>query len=307
MLDEIGSRRDEVVVHIGPPKTATTSLQTSLQQRTLEPTFFFGGTFQPRTMNRGSLSHALHEAVVAGDRNSQSIERVRKELSSHVEHGRRVLISEEMFLHPSHGRTISQKLTMLGFILEPFVSRVVITLRDPVQCLPSYYQEVFDTLSFAHKMSFSRFCRSDLSLAYDYEYIVRQLESVGLQRVSFIAYRDVETGELPLSSLSPEFDGAIRLSRQNSSKMEKDTRLIRGLRVADIARGPGIRRFLRLNDLNTHPFTRRLAAAAKRLSLSRDRFRTLTVPSDVAVALHRAYNEILLRESHTPQVTSLRN
>jgi hypothetical protein len=293
MLDEIGSRRDEVVVHIGPPKTAATSLQTSLQQRTLEPTFFFGGTFQPRTMNRGSLSHALHEAVVAGDRNSQSIERVRKELSSHVEHGRRVLISEEMFLHPSHGRTISQKLTMLGFILEPFVSRVVITLRD--------------TLSFAHKMSFSRFCRSDLSLAYDYEYIVRQLESVGLQRVSFIAYRDVETGELPLSSLSPEFDGAIRLSRQNSSKMEKDTRLIRGLRVADIARGPGIRRFLRLNDLNTHPFTRRLAAAAKRLSLSRDRFRTLTVPSDVAVALHRAYNEILLRESHTPQVTSLRN
>ena len=52
----------KLYLHIGPPKTATTSLQIALQKADL-PRLHYGGTFQPRDNNVGSLAQTLHQAA----------------------------------------------------------------------------------------------------------------------------------------------------------------------------------------------------------------------------------------------------
>lgn len=52
----------KLYLHIGPPKTATTSLQIALQQANL-PGVHYGGIFQPRESNVGSIAHLLHQAA----------------------------------------------------------------------------------------------------------------------------------------------------------------------------------------------------------------------------------------------------
>ena len=52
----------KLYLHIGPPKTATTSLQVAFQETDLAA-LHYGGTFQPREANAGSLAQTLHRAT----------------------------------------------------------------------------------------------------------------------------------------------------------------------------------------------------------------------------------------------------
>ena len=52
----------KLYLHIGPPKTATTSLQIAFQEAHLSG-LHYGGTFLPRENNVGSLAETLHQAA----------------------------------------------------------------------------------------------------------------------------------------------------------------------------------------------------------------------------------------------------
>ena len=83
-----------VVIHIGPPKTATTALQYALQVIESD-NFYFGGTTQPRTQDFSELSRSLHLVSCSGVTDADCL---LANLGRQLDLGRDVLISEEMFL-----------------------------------------------------------------------------------------------------------------------------------------------------------------------------------------------------------------
>lgn len=87
-----------LIIHVGPPKTASTSLQVAAEQLDLKG-YIYGGVNQPRSRNKMSLAHKLHLACASTqaedwDRGNKTA----KEIRAKCAQGYTVLVSEEMFM-----------------------------------------------------------------------------------------------------------------------------------------------------------------------------------------------------------------
>lgn len=125
-------------LHIGPPKTATTSLQVAFE-RLSHPRYSYGGTFQPRERNTGSLAHQLHRAVGEG---APALPAQVAAVEAKLAEGGIVLISEEMLSLRQEGVATAAKIARLGRLFSGLPVTVLATLRDPVEALPSLFQEL---------------------------------------------------------------------------------------------------------------------------------------------------------------------
>ncbi|MBC7180972.1 MAG: hypothetical protein H5U14_12920, partial [Roseovarius sp.] len=146
-------------LHIGPPKTATTALQHAFEE-IADETLIYGGTFQPRERNAGSLSDILLRAASGrrayrGRQLEEALTRIREDVRS----GKTVVISEEM-LSLSMTTPMADKLAFLGQCFAGLPTTIILCARDPQEAIPSLYQELYRSQSFLTKLSFSRFCQS---------------------------------------------------------------------------------------------------------------------------------------------------
>lgn len=101
-----------IIIHIGPPKTATTSLQMAFEQ-IKHHKFQYGGVFQPRNRNTGSLCDRIYSDCSNKNVNPSFIDCAKKELTTLVDEGKTILISEEMFLLEQDGTSIRAKIKRL--------------------------------------------------------------------------------------------------------------------------------------------------------------------------------------------------
>lgn len=92
-------------------------------------------------------------------------------LSDEIKSGSLVLISEEMFLVSQEIRDWEGKLNSLGDYLSNIPVSILVSIRNPIDGLPSLYQEIFDTLPLLYQLSFKRFCGSHFAKCYDYDYL----------------------------------------------------------------------------------------------------------------------------------------
>lgn len=82
-------------LHIGPPKSGTTSLQHTFE-RIQHPRFVYGGVYQPRERNRGTLANRLDHALQEGEQNDGNAIQEKNKRSRHC--GEACVISEEVLL-----------------------------------------------------------------------------------------------------------------------------------------------------------------------------------------------------------------
>lgn len=128
-----------ILVHIGLPKTATTTLQTQYFPTLTSGNSRYLGVLQPRERRQDELFRKLSNAVTVG----LDIEGIHQELSRLLEAGVNIVVSEEMFtVSSSGGASWQMKLQRLASLLRGLDYAIMVTVREPVAGSFSYYVEL---------------------------------------------------------------------------------------------------------------------------------------------------------------------
>lgn len=134
----------KIVVYIGLPKTATTTLQSNVFPGWEGDKMTYLGVNQPRQLGKQA---ALYSSVVEAVNAGEGVEATRAALESAVTTGSTVLLSEEMFTVSSDCKSWEAKLKNLASLLEGIDSRLLVTVREPASALFSYYVERYPYFS----------------------------------------------------------------------------------------------------------------------------------------------------------------
>lgn len=128
----------KIFVHIGLPKTATTTLQTDFFPQLSDSGVTYIGVKQPREeVSQIQLFKDFYTAVSQ----RRGIEQLRSKLISQLESGKILLISEEMFTVSANGMSFRDKLENLKQVLAGLNYTILLTVREPTAAMFSYFVE----------------------------------------------------------------------------------------------------------------------------------------------------------------------
>ncbi|MDX1695600.1 MAG: hypothetical protein R3208_17680 [Ketobacteraceae bacterium] len=131
-----------VYVHIGLPKTATTTLQLDYFPHVNNDEYFYLGVFQPRAQK---VQDPLFLQIISAARSGDGLEEVSQALTERLEvEQRSLIISEEMLTVGSAEVTWQEQLSNLSKILSGIDHKVLVTVREPVSAMFSFYVELYD-------------------------------------------------------------------------------------------------------------------------------------------------------------------
>lgn len=289
--------KGQIICHIGPPKTATTSMQIALNSINISD-FLFVGAFQPRDLDAGSLSQRLHEFCAKKKQFSSNDQlRLTRELTDQVGAGKTIFISEEMFLVHQDNASIEEKINALNIVIRDLPCRILITLRDPNFALPSYFQEIFKSLPVRLQLDFSKFCRNKRAICYDYEKLLTIINKAGFKDVSFIDFDMLTAGKIDLGELieKDEYIGiTLRVDKHNSGLIGNapTARNLPSISLKNLGRVRLVKRTINTLRMRDWPGYRRCVGLVDRIVLRKAHLCDLTVPSDVAERLDVGYQSM---------------
>jgi len=138
--------RRKIFVHIGLPKTATTSLQRDMFPRLdhLE----YAGVYSPRSWEFDT--NTIYGAFMVGMYSGDPV--YFKRALELVEQQRAVLISDEMITVVTEKSDWKQNLKNVRSLLDGHDYRLLITIRDPLDAMFSYYVERYDYFRVNYKV-----------------------------------------------------------------------------------------------------------------------------------------------------------
>lgn len=202
---------NKIYLHIGPPKTATTSLQYWLNDQNFDY-HSYEGVIQPRE----SDSITLSDLLLLGSNTNASIEKIRKIIVH-----KSVIISEEVFAVIKDKSKWEKSMAILSDILSPFDPIIIICLREPSEAIRSYYQEVFHMLPDRLQRNINDFASSDWCLPYDYSAFTDSLRQAGFRDFKYICFDKLISGQYTFNEIFEGIDQRkILLKRENISKKE---------------------------------------------------------------------------------------
>jgi hypothetical protein len=176
------SATGRLICHLGPPKTATTAIQQSLQKISSSDVRYLG-TFQPRDRNKRNSIYSDLIRLINSDPTHDDINSIQRKIDWELKSGGYLIISEEMFLINQDNAHFEQKLYRIGQVIGQYNCVIVVTLREPVSALKSLYSEIYFRQKTLPKISFEDFLNSDQACVYDYPYLLATLKSSGLDNV----------------------------------------------------------------------------------------------------------------------------
>lgn len=280
-------------LHIGPPKTATTALQYAFEE-IADETLIYGGTFQPRERNAGSLSdmllRATHGRSVKPDHSlEEALTRIREDVRS----GKIVVVSEEL-LSLSMKTPMADKLAFLGQCFAGLPTTIILCIRDPQEAIPSLYQELYRNQPFLTKLSFSRFCRSQVVDCYDYRKIVTLLRQAGFDTILTISFEQICSGEMTSRDLfdHPGLpDKRLNLRKVNTSQTKGDgaIRQLEPLSLGMLGQTRILRKLRKLPPFSNDRVAGMLAAIAERIKIPNSDYRRLSIPQAQARHFEESY------------------
>lgn len=146
----------QLIIHIGPPKTATTSLQTLLQNSKSD-SWLYLGVRQDRT---GSDFSDTLLKYVRGNHQSETF--MLNCFKEYFQESDTLVVSEEMLVLPTEHRSTLEMLRQLNRVLVQLdvEIRFVYIKREIESVVISLYQELFPQLFGMFHSDFHSFCRS---------------------------------------------------------------------------------------------------------------------------------------------------
>jgi hypothetical protein len=180
----------KIYVHIGLPKTATTSLQQDLFPR-FEGVKYFGVT-HPRSSNYdpGTVYGAFMIGMYTGD--TQFFEAALQQCDP----AEGVLISEEMITVGTERADWQRNLKNVRRLLGQHDYRLLITVRDPLDAMYSYYVERYDYFRETYKVFDQRIIQSFNMGIYRYQSFLKFLkDEFDFDRIFLADYSNIITGQ----------------------------------------------------------------------------------------------------------------
>lgn len=220
--------RGKLIVHIGPPKTGTTSLQYYLQALERND-IYYCGVFQPRTTN-DSIAYEVYRYCNESSDNHSKVEELKERISKRLNEFEYVVISEEGLVLETSKSTWQEKIIRLNNLLSSYAPSILFFTRDIVSALPSYYQEVYKALPPELQVDFALFERSNYALVYDYKSLHQALIEYGYTNIRWLQFESLVKGKYSLSDIlgvqALENDERIILGQQNKSRIKNDARVL---------------------------------------------------------------------------------
>lgn len=179
-----------IFVHIGLPKTATTTLQMECFPALSGEQIHYLGVFQPR---QESKNEDLYTKICETASTGSSLEELRSALKRTLDSGATVILSEEM-LTVSAWRA---KLKNLSELLRGLNYVLIITVREPTAALFSYYVELNEEFS-REKKSFLELAKDDERMhIFHYRKLSDEiLQHFDQERVFVKKFEDIVAGQL---------------------------------------------------------------------------------------------------------------
>ena len=233
------TQKGKLIVHIGLPKTATTTLQKDVFPKLASNQVKYLGTVQPREkVPVKNLYYHFYRAV----EKTEYINNVRILLDKEISKGHTLIISEEMFTVSSGNTTWKKKLENVGEIVRGFNYIIVVSVREPSSALFSYYCELYPMFAATKKSFLECALTSEDMQIYHYEKLIIELyKHFDQQKINFIKFEDIikgKVGEL-LQIIDPSIDKNILLNIKNQNKRKKTTTHIispKSFTLADVFR-----------------------------------------------------------------------
>lgn len=126
-------------MHIGLPKTATTTLQSELFSKINSRELKYFGVRQPRSEKQTELYQAFLNGVNDARNGGIFKQNVKEILST----GQSILLSDEMVTVSGKGADWEQKIHNLAEITKELEYSLLITVREPVDAMFSFYVELY--------------------------------------------------------------------------------------------------------------------------------------------------------------------
>ena len=230
------------ILHVGLPKTATTSLQQHFFDCDDEPAWNYLGVRQPRYQQQNHVFQSFMAAI-----NAPESEYVRcKEMAIlHLlqqPNDRPRLLSEEMLTVDGRNPFLSWqcKLQRAAEILTPFSTTVLVTVRDPEEGLRSLWIELYDSIHQQWPTIDEFIGHSNQAKVFFYhEFLERLKQCFGGDRIKVVAFELLKKDQF-VASVSLATGGGnpeLKLPDANKKMKAKDgAYMTRGYRSTNAMR-----------------------------------------------------------------------
>lgn len=220
---------NRVYVHIGLPKTATTTLQLDYFPHLNNDEYQYLGVRQPRGQK---VQDPLFTEIISAARSGKGLEEVNQVLKDRLQTDQRsLIISEEMLTVGSAEVTWQEQLANLKEILSGIDHKVLVTVREPVSAMFSFYVELHDR--FQRKgLPFPELALQDNDFGiYHYDNLLAVLsESFGLACVHLQSFENLVKADFRATSDfldNPTMEHAFSsLSNHNQKKKTKSAVMV---------------------------------------------------------------------------------
>lgn len=286
------NNRGKLFIHIGPPKTATTSLQIFFQELE-DPNLIYCGIFQPREEKEYNIGEELYRSLVEKniDRQKEIIIEIDKILSS----GKSVSISEEMFLVESRELSWESKIEKLYQLTKSLSPKILIILREPLSAIKSYYQEMYYRINKDKFSSFNDFIESDYCTIYRYDILIKKIRTIGFKNLLLLDFKKLISGKYRIIDIfGVENLNSIMLEENNKSKKTSGKYYAKNATLRKLLNDSipaKVKKIIKL--ISGDDFARFLP----KINLSRGRLLDLSIKDQIKEKYQDSYYRVLKREN----------
>jgi len=202
---------NKLFIHIGPPKTGTTSFQYWLSNQTIEG-YCYEGVIQPRSIEPVKLSNIL-ASNISTDSEKILVSRIEELIEYNS-----IIISEELLSVTYDRNEWEGHLNNIYRVVSKFEPIIIITVRNPNEVIRSYYQQVYHRLDPKLKRDINWFADSDWCNCFNYSFLSSNLSKFGFTNIKYIDFTKLVSGRYKFNDI---FEGSdkrnILLSKENIS------------------------------------------------------------------------------------------
>jgi hypothetical protein len=184
----------KVILHIGLPKTATTLLQQHIFPQ-LRKYIDYIGVRQPRTLDQESIYADIWNLVCVDQvEYNKSLGVVKARLQNRLDNNDKPFVfSEECFCLDSGSTIWQEKLNRLATIFRDYDIQILVTVRNPISAIFSYYIELYPKIKNKHSDVVHFANESNLSKIYKYKYLESIIiSSFGNVNIDYVPFESIK-------------------------------------------------------------------------------------------------------------------
>lgn len=180
----------DIYVHIGLPKTATTTLQSHLYPKLPNDKVDYLGVHQPRGEKKEALFEQFIQAVNRG-----GIKDIKIKISEKLKDKKVLVISEELITVSEPHINWREKLKNLSKILTGFDYKIIVSVREPVSAMYSFYIEPHSFFEKTNKSFNDLAINHPYMEIYHYKKLFNHLYSCfDVDKIEVIKFEDITKG-----------------------------------------------------------------------------------------------------------------